>query len=93
MIVHKDYLAVKEADIIVANMDNFGAPRNLTGTLCELAWAWEMRKPIIMISTETKYTEHPFLQVFSSVIVSDVETLLKEKWINAFFKAMNSAIY
>lgn len=93
MIVHKDYLAVQEADIIVVNMDNFGAPRNLTGTLCELAWAWQMRKPIIMISNEDKYIEHPFLKVFASVIVKDVDTMLKEKWIQAFYKCLNSAEY
>lgn len=93
MIVHKDYMAVKRADLIVVNMDTFGEDRPLTGTICELAWAYQMFTPIIMITQDRKYIYHPFLKTFSSVIVPDVDTLLKQKWINKFFKTINSAQY
>ena len=92
-IVHRDYMSVSQADIIVANMDTFGEQRPLTGTICELAWAWDKHKPIIMITNEAKYKDHPFLSYFASVIVKDVQTLIEEKIINHFYKGVHSAIY
>jgi len=89
----RDWMSVSNADLIVANMDTFGEVRPPIGTLCELAWAWTMRKPIIMITKETWYKEHPFMQEFVSWYVPDVETLIKEKLINYFYKGLNTAVY
>lgn len=93
MIVHKDYMSVKHADLIVANMDTFGESRPLTGTICELAWAYNDHKPIIMITTDRKYAEHPFLKTFASVVVPSVDALIEGRWINKFYKSINSAQY
>jgi len=92
-IVHRDYMCVEKADIIVANMDTFGSTRPLTGTICELAWAWQMRKPIILISTDKNYVCHPFMTYFASWIVPDVQTLLDEEIIDYFFKGTVTAKY
>jgi len=93
-IVHRDFNCVMDADLIIANMNTFGEKdRGLCGTICELAWAWEHRKPIIMITNEVKYSEHPFTALFASWIVKDVDELLEKKCINYFFKGKNSAIY
>ena len=92
-IVHRDFAAVMNSDLIVANMNTFGENRPLTGTISELAWAWEHHKPIVMITDETKYREHPFLSYFASWIVKDVDELLKKKCINYFYKGTASAKY
>jgi hypothetical protein len=92
-IVHKDYKCVVDSDLIVVNMNTFGMDRPLTGTICELAWAWDKHKPIIMITTEDKYIQHPFLSYFASWVVPTVDYLIEKKIINAFYKAWNSAQY
>jgi hypothetical protein len=92
-IVHRDFNCVMNADLLIANMNTFGESRPMTGTICEMAWAWEHRKPIIMISKEKKYREHPFTSLFSSWIVESVDELLDKKCINYFYKGMASAEY
>jgi hypothetical protein len=92
-IVHKDYMCVEKSDLIIANMDTFGEERPLTGSICELAWAWDKHKPIIMITNEDKYKKHPFLAYFASWIVPTVDELLDKKIINEFYKAWHSAQY
>lgn len=92
-IVHRDYKCVEKSDLIVANMDTFGEDRGLCGTICELAWAWQMKKPIILITNEIKYKEHPFIKYFSSWIVESVDEMLEKKAINYFYKGTHSAQY
>jgi len=92
-IVHKDYTCVEKCDMIVVNMDRFGKSRPLTGTICELAWGWQMHKPIIMITDEDMYKFHPFLAYFASWIVPSVDELLEKKIINEFYKSFHSAEY
>lgn len=92
-IVDRDFMSVSNADIIVANLSSFGEERPPIGTLSELSWAWMMKKPIILISGDFKYSEHPFIKEFCSWILPDVDTLLKEKVINYFYKGINSAVY
>ena len=92
-IIHRDYTSVMKSDIIVVNMDTFGESRPLIGTICELAWAWEHHKPIVMITDEDKYKYHPFISYFASWIVKDVDELLEKKVINYFYKGWNNAIY
>jgi len=92
-ILHRDYKAVVSADLVVANLNTFNAKRPLVGTICEIAWAWEKHTPIVVISKEKHFTEHPFIKNFASWIVSDVEELLKKKVINHFFKGLSDALY
>jgi len=92
-IVHRDYKCINDCDLVVANMDTFGESRPLTGTICELAWAWDKHKPIIMITDDAKYYMHPFLDYFASAIVSSVDELLEKKLINYFYKGTVDALY
>ena len=92
-LVHRDYYSVKISDLIVANMDTFGELRPPIGTISELAWAWELRKPIIIIADNYQYANHPFMLSFASFFVKSVDELLEKKLINYFFKGMNSANY
>jgi hypothetical protein len=92
-IVHKDYRSVAICDLIVANMNTFGRSRPPIGTICEIVWAWEMHKPIIMITEDPIYKFHPFLEYFTSWIIPTVDELLEKKVINEFYKAWHSAQY
>lgn len=92
-IVHRDYQCVVKSDIIVVNTDTFGQNRPLTGTMFELAWAWEHHKPIIMITKDEYYRKHPFCLNVVSNFVSSVDELLDQKIINFYFKGWNNAIY
>jgi nucleoside 2-deoxyribosyltransferase len=92
-IVHRDYKCVKSADLLVVNMDTFGEQRPLTGTIYELAWAWVDHKPVIIITDEEKYSEHPFIKDTASIIVSSVDELIEKKYINYFYKGLSSALY
>ena len=91
-IIMGDYLSVSKADIIVANMDTFGASRPSVGTQWEMAWAWQMKKPIILISDNENYIYHPFTGQ-SSWIVKDVDELLEKKVLETFYRRMAGAIY
>lgn len=92
-IVHKDYRCVELADLVIANLNTFGQDRPMIGTFFELAWAYDKRKPIVLITDNESYINHPFLAYAASWIVSDVDTLLERKIINQFYKSFNSAEY
>lgn len=93
MIVAKDMLSVRNSDIVVANLDRFGHDRPLTGTLIELGWAHIEHKPIIVITKDDYYKNHPFIKIMSADVVSSVEELLEKKLINKFYKSLVSAEY
>jgi hypothetical protein len=92
-LVHRDYKCVSEADLIIANMNTFGCARPSIGTTYELAWAWFLRKPVIMITEDLSYINHPFTKDTYSVVVKDMEELLEKKLINYFFKGSVNAAY
>lgn len=90
--LYRDFNAVKQADIIVVLLDTFGAKRPLIGTLYEIAWAWQMRKFVIVITKDKYYLNHPFITDTASIIVSSVEELLEKKYLNWFFKGLVTAV-
>lgn len=90
-LVYRDYNSIKIADLLVANLNTFGGKRPLTGTIYELAWAWEMKKPVIVITEDDNYKFHPFIVDTAAIIVKSVDELLQEKLINYFFKGKVSA--
>ena len=92
-IVHKDYKCIQDCDIMIANMNSFGQDRPLIGTTFELAWAGMLHKPIIMITTDKMWIEHPFPAYYTSWVVPSVEELIKQKIINQCYKSFNSAQY
>lgn len=92
-IVHKDYNCVRKADLLIVNTDTFGQDRPLLGTVYELAWAYDWRKPVIMITDNVVWKNHPFVTNTVSWYVKSVEELLEKKIINEFYKSFHSAIY
>lgn len=91
--IHRDFKCVADSDLLIANLDTFGESRPPVGTICECAWAWQMRKPLVLITDERYYIDHPFMTYFASWIVKDVNELIERKIINYFFKGTVSAQY
>lgn len=92
-IVDRDFASVKKADLIIANLDRFGEDRVPVGTISELSWAWMLQKPIIVISNELQYIDHPFITKFASWIVPSIEILFKEQIIDYMYGGVSQAIY
>ena len=94
-IVHSDYMSVCKADIIVANLDTFGASRPSIGTHWELAWAWDKKKPFVLIVPEGMkevYEKHPFTAQ-ASWIIESVDELLDKGVLESFYKRIAGAVY
>jgi len=92
-IVHRDRMSIKASDLIIANMDRFGEQRTNVGTICELAWAFQLGKPIIMITDEKQYIEHPFLSYFASAIFPTIDKMLESDIIDYFIGGITNAVY
>ncbi len=89
-----DYKSVQKADVLVVNWNTFGADRPMVGTPCEMAWAWEMRKPIItIIDKENALRKHPFIGGFTTIFAENVGELLEAKHLNTFYKRIAGAVY
>jgi nucleoside 2-deoxyribosyltransferase len=75
-IVLRDYNDIQTADIVLVNLDDFGSPRAPMGTLCELAWAWERRIPIIAVASpdNTLMRNHPFLKAMVTRYFEDLDS-------------------
>jgi len=87
----RDYYNVKNADLIIVNLDTFGGNRPLIGSIYELAWAWETHKPVIAIGKNNLYIDHPFIQETAVIIVPTVEDMLNDSTITYYFKGAVSA--
>ncbi len=92
-IFDRDKMSVEAADVVVVNLINYDKSREPFGSHCELAWAGLLGKPIILITDEQKYIQHPFIKRMVSWIVPDVDTMLEKRVLNYFFKGINNADY
>ena len=64
-IVHGDLKSVEKAEILVVNLDTFGADRPSIGTFCEMAWAYYLKKPmIVIVDDKSILKQHPFIKEF-----------------------------
>ena len=69
--------------------------RENLGTICEMSWALYLKKPLILIVPERRretFEKHPFTKR-ASVIVSSVEELLENKWLQILYKSVAGATY
>jgi nucleoside 2-deoxyribosyltransferase len=60
ILIVKDYQLVVRADIILVNLQIITPDKPMIGTMFELAWAWQLKKPVIAIVDEGWYSKHPF---------------------------------
>jgi len=62
---HRDYSDVKRSDLVLVNLTQ-SVDQISIGTMFEIAWAYEMRKPIVLIVNPTTshilYKTHPFIR-------------------------------
>lgn len=74
-IVLRDREDVRRSNVILAHLSTFGSPRPLVGTVVELGWAWEDRKPVVAIADKDDYLmrNHPFISQFVSEYVTSLE--------------------
>lgn len=77
-IVLRDRRDVRESDIILVHLETFGCTRPLVGTVCELAWAWDQRTPVVAICKPDNYLmrKHPFISEFVSHYADNEEEAL-----------------
>jgi hypothetical protein len=69
--------------------------RENLGTICEVAWALYLKKPLILIVPERRrelFDKHPFMRR-ASVIVTSVDELLEKKWLQILYKSIAGATY
>jgi hypothetical protein len=69
--------------------------RENLGTICEVMLGLYLGKPVILIVPERRkeiFKKHPFMRR-ASIIVTSIEQLLKEKWLQTLYKAQAGAIY
>lgn len=90
-----DVCAIKKANIIIANFNQFGSARPSVGTYFECGMALAYNKPLILIVPENEFerwSKHPFTSQACAIFKS-VDDLLSSKILNWFYKRTNSAIY
>lgn len=52
-VMSRDYFDVKRADLIFVNF--LGSKQTSIGTVMEVAWAWQMQKPIVVVANDDDY--------------------------------------
>lgn len=74
-IILRDFIDVKRADVILAHLEIFGGGRSLLGTIAELAWAWQLRIPVVGVALPKNHLmhNHPFVKEFISHYHETVE--------------------
>lgn len=92
VILIKDYNAIKNSKLFIVNMETFGVQRPPIGTIMEIAFAYEFRIPIIMITQDEVYRKHPFVSNMVHWYFNNVDEMIEAKAINHFYKSLHSAI-
>lgn len=90
-----DKMSVKKSHIMIANMSTFGETRPMIGTICELTWALEADKPVIIICEEKDlelYKNHPFT-CDCDYYLTDYKQLFEEKIIETYYRRIAGSIY
>jgi hypothetical protein len=89
-IIQRDYQSVIKSDILIANLDNFGADRPLLGSWFEIAWAFDHKIPIIVITDNKLYSLHPFISYSAAAIYKSVDDLINDKIIEYFISGWSN---
>ena len=81
-IIQRDYADVSAADVILVHLERFGSERPLTGTIMELAWAWEKHTPVVAVASSDNLLmrNHPFVKECVSHYCETTEDALAILW-------------
>lgn len=66
LIFNSDYKDVQECDIIVCDLTDIKSPS--VGCCFEIAWAFQLRKPIFIVSDIPESNLHPFIRESATVV-------------------------
>jgi len=90
-----DIAAIKKANIVVANFNQFGSERPSVGTYFECGIALALGKPLILIVPENEFerwSKHPFTSQ-ACAIFKNIDEFLNSKILNWYYKRTNHATY
>jgi nucleoside 2-deoxyribosyltransferase len=73
-IVGRDRWMVKQSDIVLANLS--GSRQVSIGTVCELAWAFDAGKHVLVVMELGNVHEHAFVLEFADAIFETVDEAL-----------------
>jgi nucleoside 2-deoxyribosyltransferase len=74
-IVFRDLKDVDESDMILANFMMVGDKLPI-GTVMEIMYAWEHKKPVVIVSTDPRIITHPWLLAMSVRIYPKLQEAL-----------------
>jgi len=77
-IVARDYRDILRSDYLLANLDDYGSDRPMVGTLFELAWAWQLCKPVIAFG---EYRRPEFRNEVEGITAPLTPTLLEHPFV------------
>jgi nucleoside 2-deoxyribosyltransferase len=74
-IILRDYHDVVASDVVLVHLDSFGSDRPLVGTMFELGWAWDMKKPVVAVAAGNNLLmrNHPFVKETVAHYVESLE--------------------
>jgi nucleoside 2-deoxyribosyltransferase len=67
----RDHYDVSRSDAVLANFTR--AKKVSIGSMFELAWAWQMKKPIVVIQDPAGMHKHPFVDCASPYVAHDLK--------------------
>lgn len=65
-ILHTDYFHVENCDIFYLDLAN--SDRLSIGSICELAWAWQLRKHCVVVLPDNELYNHAFIIQMSHIL-------------------------
>ena len=85
-IMLRDYLDVEGSDVILMHLESFGSTRPLLGTIVELGWAWQLRKPLVAVAAADNYLmrNHPFVKEAVSHMFETLEEAVD--YVTSYYK-------
>ena len=90
-----DVQAIRKANLVIANFNQYGSARPSVGTYFECGMALALGKPLILIVPPDEFerwSKHPFTSQ-ACAIYKSVDDLLNSKILNWFYKRTNHANY
>lgn len=70
-IMTRDFLDVKRSDVLLVNL--LKSDRISMGTVMEIAWGYQFRKPVVLVMEEDNLHQHPMICEAASFIVPTLE--------------------
>lgn len=71
----RDQFDVMRADVILANL--LHAKKPSIGTVCEIAWAHLLQKPIVLVMEDGNPHDHGFIRDMANFIVDDLDRAIQ----------------